>query len=492
VAEATPVTLTGAQDHLASGGAHDSGATKVIPAGPGEMEWAYYRLPSNGYPALSVELNLLLDGPAYVGLADYTRGCWEFGPAVAEPDVTLELGTKHLSPAGNIYVVVVAHDAVTVTVLSVTIVLDQPGWLVTEVQSGTGYLGVVQLFSDGPGGLPHIACFGGAQGAVRLMRTAVIRPSDSADWDSQSIDVGTSAQPLHAPLEAEFIGAGPALAYFAEPEEDQWQLRYTYASVAEPDSGDWTMVNAGGVGGYGSQQLSLCEYLGAPSIAHEHYVNGIWLARSSDSTPDAASWDESRIAFDAFRPAMAVVDGRLAVCYFSGSGVSLVAGYSRALNAAPSGIASWDAHELDWPHDFNFYGASALVATPYDLEPVPLMMLVWSDRSYPRYFCADTAQPVSEDWHATDTDSGADVGSAAADLCLVAGRPAAAYYLSDRGSLQLAWAEISAPWDDADWQVTIIESGVDVSDVSLAEVGGAPALAYYEITTNTLKYAYPD
>jgi outer membrane protein assembly factor BamB len=101
-------------------------------AGASGLGWAYYRLTMGGEQpgVVSCDVNLLpgdsgMPSEYYVGLADFGRGAWEWRGPFADSNVRLSTGadvaagTDYLSPLGNLFVCVVAHDGSKVDVVGV-------------------------------------------------------------------------------------------------------------------------------------------------------------------------------------------------------------------------------------------------------------------------------------------------------------------------------------------------------------------------------------
>src|SRR5512134_3744139 len=69
-AAAHATLLSGAEFAERSPGAATDGDKLLLLAAPGELTWAYYELPTNGFPVLGVEAALdIVSGAAWVGLS---------------------------------------------------------------------------------------------------------------------------------------------------------------------------------------------------------------------------------------------------------------------------------------------------------------------------------------------------------------------------------------------------------------------------------------
>lgn len=101
-------------------------------AGAKQLGWAIYRLTMSGAQpgVVSADVNLLEadgGGPSeyYLGLANYTRGCWDWRGPFSDSHVRLSLaqeakaGTDHLSPLGNLFICVAAYNGAKCDVVAV-------------------------------------------------------------------------------------------------------------------------------------------------------------------------------------------------------------------------------------------------------------------------------------------------------------------------------------------------------------------------------------
>ena len=72
----------------------------------------------------------------------------------------------------------------------------------------------------------------------------------------------------------------------------------------------------------------------------------------------------------------------------------------------------------------------------------------------------------------------------------VAGLPAIAYWDDSRGAVMLVWWRELYPAAAGDWPCFIVEDGLgEVEGLSLADLGGMPALTYVDRDANVLKFA---
>ena len=190
--------------------AHSSGATAEdirlkLTAESGALEWAYYELPTGGFPVISVGAFINnIDGAFYIGISNYVRGCWEFGAATSSGTFSQAISATNVSSAGSVYLVVAAYDAVNATVVSASIVLDQPGWAVHEVAGFIPTDAHLCYFDDGPGGLPHLI-FQLDDTHLQLARATVPAPATESDWELVSVRQFSSPYSLADLFDAEFV-----------------------------------------------------------------------------------------------------------------------------------------------------------------------------------------------------------------------------------------------------------------------------------------------
>lgn len=489
----TPVIIPGSNRTLESANAHVDGTQMVLPAAPGELEWATYSLPTNGYPALSVQVQLvMLGGLAWFGIANFARNGWEFSPAVAEPAYSRPVSVSHLSPGGRVHIVVAAYDAVTVRVVSAGIVLDQPGWAITTIDScsATTPVSAIRLFSDGPDDVPHLATL--SRVALDLYTAGEARPQNPGDWDRVRAAAGGVETGLSWPLEAQFINGKPAMAYIFDGED--YQLRYTYATVADPEAGDWVTVDVGDTLAYPVLSIGLCELERKPRILYEdNDADVVRLASSPTAIPGPGDWSVSTVIEGGARCALALVNGRLACTYLAGGAYSTSLYYAVTDEASPAGPGDWESHDVWGPTSVNYYMMTDLAATPLAGQQAPIALLKFGSGESPHIECASVAEPAAPgDWESAWLDPHDDVGGFSMAIEMVGGRPAVVYYLESARKLQLAVAENDNPASADDWRISTLLSAADIGKVALDDVGGEPVVAFVDQGLLELRFACYD
>jgi len=475
-----------------SPGTHTSGESLVIPAGLGELEWAYYELPATA-PVESVEGELIIiGGPAYVALSNYARGCWEFFPAVSTPTFTLPATADHVS-GDSLYIAVFAHDAVTVTVLSVTSVLDTPVWHthVVDTSGNTGYHAT--LFSDGPGGYAHIAYVNFTSHIVKLARALTDFPEAAEDWALSDVAFSPSPLQLGGPLDAQFINGKPAVVYAETTEDD---LLYAYADTAQPSGlDDFTEVLVDPGPGALGLRASLSEISRHPRIAFPRTGLGVLFAASDTAIPGPSDWQVTlAVPGSAGAPALATIDSLplLTLQVLSEEWPDMRdLTYARAFSSTPGGPGSWSRHAI-WLGPTGYGGTTsiALIDTPGGVRPA--VACIFAQRSSVPFCRALSATPESgDDWLGYDLGVGTQIEDVS--LAEVGGRPAVVCCeYGATGGMPFRWATSAEPSSASDWEGLEhpVEQAFDGAYVSLAEVFGRPAVAYMDATNQDLKYAY--
>src|SRR5262249_27222575 len=101
-----------------SSGALDNGTALVLDATAGEAQYGVYRFNPGLEPpdSVSVLLDSAVASGAFIGLANYATGRWEFHPtAAAQKSFVIDDGS-HISPGGNLWVAVLAAPGSSATV----------------------------------------------------------------------------------------------------------------------------------------------------------------------------------------------------------------------------------------------------------------------------------------------------------------------------------------------------------------------------------------
>jgi len=125
VSVAQDTTINGSDSLDQSAGASVSGTGLQLTSTAGGIEWGMYELLTGGATLVSVKVDFTpqTGSSVWLGLADYTRMAWDIsGPYVSGTSVPL--GTDDLSPAGNLYFLVVAYNGTAILENNATVTTD--------------------------------------------------------------------------------------------------------------------------------------------------------------------------------------------------------------------------------------------------------------------------------------------------------------------------------------------------------------------------------
>ena len=181
------------------------------------------------------------------------------------------------------------------------------------------------------------------------------------------------------------------------------------------------------------------------------------------------------------------------VLYYSGSGDLVCA---RALNTTPDASNDWDVHHVQ--NDSSaFEGGYDCSAASFGLLSTARLLASYYDVSDGELYFAvsQTAFPSDDsDWTRHIVDTAGDAGKSQSML-LLGGKPVICYVRNVSGTPHLVYARASVaePDEAADWSfhdITFGAPGDNISGVSLALVGGRPAVSFRLATWSYVYYAY--
>jgi hypothetical protein len=121
-----PLTIPGNAEYWRSDGSYDEDTHHVLPAALDALEWAIYRLPTDGNPALSVGRSAAADRRHLFRYRQFHQGSWEFGYPLTTSHYSRGLNANLISPSGRVYIAIATFNVSTARVVSASIVLDQP------------------------------------------------------------------------------------------------------------------------------------------------------------------------------------------------------------------------------------------------------------------------------------------------------------------------------------------------------------------------------
>jgi hypothetical protein len=123
----TTVQVEGSQEYMSHGGL-DSGTFHQLTSEPGELAWAVYRVDTGNETPLTLNIDVPPpSGNAFLGLADYATGAWDFSQPLGPFQSTFTLSADNVSPGGNIFFVVAAWDGEDVLVRGAAAEFEGPG-----------------------------------------------------------------------------------------------------------------------------------------------------------------------------------------------------------------------------------------------------------------------------------------------------------------------------------------------------------------------------
>ncbi|MCB1187654.1 hypothetical protein KDL29_10865 [bacterium] len=470
------------------------GSRHHMPALAGKTCWAIYRFSAGGFPPL--EGLFIVDNLGlgyYIGHADFSSGRWSFDQPQDSVLGHCGLDAGSVSPLGFVYMVVVAHDGVTLDVKAVDLVTDEPGWETVTVASGiTGAVGV-ELLPGTQNELPRIALL--LEDHLRYYFTNTRTPSATTVWNMSIAMSSVGTGSLRGPLVATFVDWKPATLYYRQ--DGDFQPEYTYGKEWYPEDAQWASSKVGTAHSVPGQALGLVAIDNMPRVAYPQPVPGsrrIMLASSAVSAPSAADWSDSVIRETAIRPSLAVVNGRLACSYINTDGSARV-GYARALVDNPDDPLDWAAMDVYGDFGVAEYGMfTRLVAASYpgDLD-APFILFSSGGLGFPQALSSTQMAPLlPTDWQHSSLDAGSSLVDHKLDLALVSGLQAALYVLDGSGELRYAVTTDFQPDEDTDWDIQTLLNGTDIGVISLGCYMGNPAIAYVDRDAAALKYSYFD
>ncbi len=191
---------------------------------------------------------------------------------------------------------------------------------------------------------------------------------------------------------------------------------------------------------------------------------------------------------------LAVVGGKPAISYFDDTNDDLK--YAWARSACPLSSADWVIHAVDTTGNVGWSTSLAVLS-----DGTPAIAYYDSTLGNLNFAVADNAYPyTSTDWTVYAIDSVGDAGMYAS-LTVREGFPIVSYYDSVNYDLKFAEATVEVPTVPGDWVIHTVDSTDSVgmfSQLSTVFTGfggmplepiNVPAIAYRDITNQTLKYA---
>jgi PKD repeat protein len=503
----TEYVLPGSQAEVLSSGAQAQGTALQLPASSG-FEFALYRFNTGAEAPDSVAV-LLEPGStsaAWIGLANYDLGHWEFdGPFRSMKTLSCD-DPAYTSPAGNIWIAVVTHaqESALVNALSVRTIApaNQPpaADLQADVTAGTAPLtvqfdagassdpdstiieyawdfegdGLYDGFSDSPQ-VSHVFNAGGSYTA-RLRVT-----DDQFARDTASVVVAVNTPPL-ADLQTDMPklqpGSSALLMATGSSDSDGFIAGYAWdldgdglfgepGSEAEAQDSPTALLLAGSTPGAQLPAVRVTDDAGAQATAQLTVLVTGWLVVTIANSMN-----------DGSASALAQVAGKPGLAYVYDNSVYFAA------SSAADGSFGWSSQQAS--SDFiTFQGAVALA----QVNGRPGISYV-DGATHSVDFAYSTAPDGSGGWGSVQVFGGFVNSDCRCSLALINGKPGVSFPGGLSNTLHFAYSsesDGSGGWSSVEVSPDFVSSD---SATSLAQINGRPAISYENGATNTMHFAY--
>ncbi|MCB1219630.1 hypothetical protein KDL30_03060 [bacterium] len=492
--ELVAVTTAGKSSFKRSASAIQFGDTLRLNQDAAGTSWGIWKLKSGGYglAGLEIELEVLAGPGAWIGLADFSTGHWEFsGPFLT--NASLELAQpKHLSPAGNVFCAVLCPESGPVLVHGLTLLTSRSGWQVVPLSSG-----------DAVGNHPTLAVVDGTPAISfidsqnSLTRVSFIRSlsdsgADPSHW-APAISIREQfdefTDPYIPPTGLVVADGNPAILFAGASVYETSYIRSTTTDGMA--KADWQQYAQIALGDSRGGLLAIVDGHPAAVYWDDSSQHLVYVRSATASGASPADWSNRiNIASSGtglFGESLAVIDGRPGIACSAFTGNPSLYLHS----ATPAGD-----NQLDWASQILLAGSADMLNA--FLAPVagrPAITFHEPGSGKLRFVRAEDAGGDSASaWPAAVDITGTPVPFGASPLLDVSGKPATAWL--DDGSGSLLYARSSGPDGMAagDWDAPgVIDSDVpEGGHLSMALVAGHPAIAYSVVTspsTEELRYA---
>jgi len=413
------------------------------------------------------------------GLTDTTDSTGDFAITDVPPgSYTLTpglFGYTFLPPSRHV-------DVVDADVTGQNFIAEEPSgnWLFNTIDGTVGLYNNISLMIAG--GKPAVAYSFAGDGtpdnAVKFARSP--SADGSGSWTSVTRESDNSADTTGNFLSGAMVGGHPAIAYNHEVGVAPDHLKYTYNSAAD-GSGSWNgpveFDNKDVM-----QWVSLADIGGLPAICYQSTsgAEGVFFA-SNSAADGSGSWVKNTVESGGMGlgsySSIADVGGRPGVGFYFVGGSNYSPKFAINSNADGSGTWSKNIADPDSPSGANL-----------DLIAVAGRPAMSYQKSKALYVSIAPNPDGSGTWAVTLVDDANQAGSSTC-MAIVGGYPAIAYYVG-WPDYDLKFAVNSAPDGSGSWGTSVADSAGDVGkNCSMVDIGGKPAIAYWDYTNKTLKFA---
>ncbi len=467
----------------------------LLPALPGQSNWAVYRLYTGGYAHTEIGFELAdttVAEKVWIGVPDYFKHKWvwqQYSAGMGSVDVST---TASLSSLGNSYFAVLTYDDTLTRVKRCFIDIEVPSWnsYVLDSSASPGdsqalvrlgnLIGIIYESGDGAGGYE-----------LKMLHSTALAPAGPPDWNTTDILV-SYADPV---LDLDLIKANnlPGMAMLIKsPSPGYTSVWYARGNVSQPlDPSGWAWSNVGtGVVGDG---LDLALIDGNPAVVYEgQELNSgfsVRYARASVPEPvNSLDWDVL-VAGDSFSPTQDYSGMHLfslantpAIMYYDVATQQLR--YAHSALATPTG-----------PLDFSFCNVDSQpllgqlnTGLEYGGRPVciytsPLDGML----HYARGTSSDPAGP--EDFYQRQV-----IEQRFVDQRLEVIRPPLGMGLAYRemtdNTVMYAWTESATPTSGRAWRIVQVDDRPTTGDIGLGVMqDGNPCVSYHTLNPDALQFA---
>ncbi|MBN2080784.1 PKD domain-containing protein [bacterium] len=377
-----------------------------------------------------------------------------------------------------------------------TVLIRVKGWIVVTIATSSLHLGE-NVSLAAVDGWPAI-CYEdlSIQQQLKYIRATTSTGTSAKDWP-ESIAVDPTCQ-VGSGSSLAVIDGNPAVAFY---DGVNFNLKYARSSTSTGiGEYDWqpsfTVDNNSAVG----EDPSLTIIDGNPAISYYDLSNGrLKYARANNSTGVGGNVWTTRLTIDDAEQVgsasrLATIDGHPAISYSDNFTQRLK--YVRADTADGADADDWtqlvnldDTYFLGGCHNLATVSTRPALACFVDINPPD------HDTYELRYFRAlSSSGSLGTDWSDYVVIDNCQLGGDFAEIMLSDGLPLVAYFGGTADELKCAWSDTETGAHATDWSMDTIDAAFDKGQaVSMAEIAGAPAIAYIVETgtyTKALRYAW--